>query len=121
MKATEKKNGGQRKGIGNLLTSSLQTLEQQDVSETRATWVFSSVVSEPDLAAAIPAPQVSKNKDGTETVVTIFINEDGKKVKRTQRIRRTVVKKKVDKVRCFWLVFHASSALIIDFLPPRNS
>lgn len=53
MKATEKKNGGQRKGIGNLLTSSLQTLEQQDVSETRATWVFSSVVSEPDLAAAM--------------------------------------------------------------------
>ncbi|KAM0715073.1 hypothetical protein Q7P37_009538 [Cladosporium fusiforme] len=49
---------------------------------------------EPDLATAIPAPQVSKNKDGTETVVTIFINEDGKKVKRTQRIRRTVVKKK---------------------------
>jgi len=49
---------------------------------------------EPDLATAIPAPQVSKNKDGTETVVTIFINEDGKKVKRTQRIRRTVIKKK---------------------------
>ena len=49
---------------------------------------------EPDLATAIPAPQVSKNKDGTETVVTIFINEDGKKVKRTQRIRRTIVKKK---------------------------
>ncbi|GAB7334441.1 hypothetical protein MBLNU13_g06444t1 [Cladosporium sp. NU13] len=49
---------------------------------------------EPDLATAIPAPQVSKNKDGTETVVTFFINEDGKKVKRTQRIRRTVVKKK---------------------------
>lgn len=49
---------------------------------------------EPDLAAAIPAPQVSKNKDGTETVVTFFINEDGKKVKRTQRIRRTIVKKK---------------------------
>jgi len=36
---------------------------------------------EPDLATAIPAPQVSKNKDGTETVVTIFINEDGKKSK----------------------------------------
>ncbi|KAM0705539.1 hypothetical protein Q7P35_006898 [Cladosporium inversicolor] len=49
---------------------------------------------EPDLATAIPAPQVSKNKDGTETVVTFFINEDGKKVKRTQRIRRTVIKKK---------------------------
>lgn len=48
----------------------------------------------PDLATALPAPQITKNKDGTETVVTIFFNEDGKKVKRTQRIRRTVVKKK---------------------------
>jgi translation initiation factor 3 subunit G len=50
--------------------------------------------SEPDLATAIPPPQVTKNKDGTETVVTVFINDDGKRVKRTQRIRRTVVKKK---------------------------
>lgn len=49
---------------------------------------------EPDLATSIPPPQISKNKDGTETVVTIFFNEDGKKVKRTQRIRRTVIKKK---------------------------
>lgn len=48
----------------------------------------------PDLASNIPAPQITKNKDGTETVVTIFINEEGKKVKRTQRIRRTVVKKR---------------------------
>lgn len=48
----------------------------------------------PDLATAIPAPQITKNKDGTETVVTVFINEDGKRVKRTQRIRRTVIKKK---------------------------
>ncbi|KAF2163944.1 hypothetical protein M409DRAFT_57050 [Zasmidium cellare ATCC 36951] len=48
----------------------------------------------PDLATALPAPQITKNKDGTETVVTIFYNEEGKKVKRTQRIRRTVVKKK---------------------------
>jgi translation initiation factor 3 subunit G len=47
-----------------------------------------------DLATAIPPPQITKNKDGTETIVTIFINEDGKRVKRTQRIRRTVVKKK---------------------------
>lgn len=49
---------------------------------------------EPDLATAIPPPQITKNKDGSETVVTIFFNEDGKRVKRTQRIRRTVVKKK---------------------------
>ena len=50
--------------------------------------------SEPDLATSVPPPQITKNKDGTETVVTVFINEDGKRVKRTQRIRRTVVKKR---------------------------
>jgi len=50
--------------------------------------------SEPDLATSIPAPQVTKNKDGSETIITVFINEDGKKVKRTQRIRRSVIKKK---------------------------
>lgn len=49
---------------------------------------------EPDLATALPPPQVTKNKDGTETVVTVFMNEDGKRTKRTQRIRRTIVKKK---------------------------
>ncbi|KAM3419966.1 Eukaryotic translation initiation factor 3 subunit G [Cercospora zeina] len=48
----------------------------------------------PDLSNAIPAPQVTKNKDGTETIVTFFINDEGKKVKRTQRIRRSVVKKR---------------------------
>ncbi|KXS93647.1 hypothetical protein AC578_4206 [Pseudocercospora eumusae] len=46
------------------------------------------------LTQNIPPPQITKNKDGTETIVTVFINEDGKKVKRTQRIRRTVVKKR---------------------------
>ncbi|KXT08620.1 hypothetical protein AC579_5968 [Pseudocercospora musae] len=46
------------------------------------------------LTQSIPPPQITKNKDGTETIVTVFINEDGKKVKRTQRIRRTVVKKR---------------------------
>ncbi|WPG99405.1 eukaryotic translation initiation factor 3 subunit g [Acrodontium crateriforme] len=50
--------------------------------------------SEPDLATAIPPPQITKNKDGTETIVTVFINEDGKRVKRTQRIKKTIVKKK---------------------------
>ncbi|TKA70843.1 Eukaryotic translation initiation factor 3 subunit G [Cryomyces minteri] len=49
-----------------------------------------------DLATALPAPQVTKNKDGTETITTYFIREDGKKVKRTQRIRKTVIKEKVN-------------------------
>lgn len=47
---------------------------------------------EPDLATALPAPQRTKNKDGTETIVTVFLNDDGKKVKRTQRIR-TITKR----------------------------
>jgi translation initiation factor 3 subunit G len=51
---------------------------------------------EPDLAAALPAPQHTKNKDGSETIVTIFLNDQGKKVKRTQRIR-TVVKRKYER------------------------
>ncbi|KAF1353833.1 translation initiation factor 3, subunit G [Delphinella strobiligena] len=51
---------------------------------------------EADLASAIPAPQRTKNKDGTETIVTIFLNEDGKKVKRTQRLR-TITKRIYEK------------------------
>jgi len=50
--------------------------------------------SEPqDLASSLPAPQISHNKDGTETIVTFFLNDEGQKVKRTQRIRRTVIKR----------------------------
>lgn len=49
---------------------------------------------EPDLATAVPPPHITKNKDGTETIVTVTFNEEGKRVKRTQRIRRTVIKKK---------------------------
>ena len=62
------------------------------MAATRTDWADD--VEGPDLAASIPPPQVTRNKDGTETVVTIFINEDGKRVKRTQRIKRTVIKKK---------------------------
>jgi translation initiation factor 3 subunit G len=58
---------------------------------TRTDWAEDD---EPDLATTVPPPQITKNKDGTETIVTISINEEGKRVKRTQRIRRTVVKKK---------------------------
>ena len=37
------------------------------------------------------APHVIKNKDGTETFVTFSIRDDGKKVKISRRIRKTVV------------------------------
>lgn len=51
---------------------------------------------EPDLATALPQPTRTKNKDGSETIVTIFLNDDGKKVKRTQRIR-TITKRIYEK------------------------
>lgn len=44
----------------------------------------------------LPAPQITKNKDGTETIVMWHIREDGKKVKTTRRIKKTVVKQVVD-------------------------
>ncbi|KAL1638945.1 translation initiation factor eIF3 subunit g [Diplodia intermedia] len=45
---------------------------------------------------ALPAPQVVKNKDGTETIITYYIREDGKKIKTTRRIKKTVVKQVVN-------------------------
>jgi translation initiation factor 3 subunit G len=39
---------------------------------------------------------VTKNKDGTETIVSYRINEDGKKVKTTRRIKKTVIKQVVN-------------------------
>lgn len=45
---------------------------------------------EDESAVSLPAPQITKNKDGTETIVTWFLGEDGKKVKTTRKIRKTV-------------------------------
>ena len=39
---------------------------------------------------------MTKNKDGTETIVSYRINEDGKKVKTTRRIKKTVIKQVVN-------------------------
>ncbi|KAK2759353.1 translation initiation factor eIF3 subunit g [Arachnomyces sp. PD_36] len=49
-----------------------------------------------DDASALPAQQVSTNKDGTKTVTSYRFNDDGKKVKTTRRIRTTVVKEHVN-------------------------
>src|ERR1700712_4641601 len=49
-----------------------------------------------DSTLTLPQPQITKNKDGTETIVSYRINEDGKKVKTTRRIRKTVVKQVVN-------------------------
>ncbi|KAF2662423.1 eIF-3 RNA-binding subunit [Lophiostoma macrostomum CBS 122681] len=40
----------------------------------------------------LPQQSITKNKDGTETIVTYSIREDGKKIKTTRRIKKTTVK-----------------------------
>lgn len=51
---------------------------------------------EDEDSLALPAPSITKNKDGSETIVTYSIREDGKKVKTTRRIKKTVVKQVVN-------------------------
>ncbi|KAJ9635981.1 translation initiation factor eIF3 subunit g [Coniosporium tulheliwenetii] len=49
-----------------------------------------------DLTLDLPQTQIIKNKDGTETIISYKIREDGKRVKTTQRIKRTVIKRTVN-------------------------
>lgn len=51
---------------------------------------------EDEDSLALPQQQITKNKDGTETIVTWSIREDGKKVKTMRRIKKTVVKQVVN-------------------------
>ncbi|KAL1982707.1 hypothetical protein VTN96DRAFT_958 [Rasamsonia emersonii] len=59
----------------------------------RADWADDEEFDDP---SALPAQQVTTNKDGTKTVVSYRFNDDGKKVKVTRRIRTTVVKEHVN-------------------------
>jgi translation initiation factor 3 subunit G len=40
----------------------------------------------------LPSPTVTKNRDGSETITTYTLREDGKKIKTTRRIKKTTVK-----------------------------
>lgn len=51
---------------------------------------------EDEDSLALPQQQIIKNKDGTETIVTYSIRDDGKKVKTTRRIKKTVIKTSVN-------------------------
>ena len=44
----------------------------------------------------LPQPTTTTNKDGTKTIITWRLNDDGKKVKTTRRIRFTTVKEVVN-------------------------
>jgi translation initiation factor 3 subunit G len=45
---------------------------------------------------SLPQTQITKNKDGTESIISYHIDDAGKKVKTTRRIRKTVVKQIVN-------------------------
>lgn len=47
---------------------------------------------EDEDSLVLPQQQIIKNKDGTETIITYSIRDDGKKVKTTRRIKKTVNK-----------------------------
>jgi len=49
-----------------------------------------------DTTNELPPQQITTNKDGTKTIVSYRLNDDGKKVKTTRRIRTTVVKEVVN-------------------------
>ncbi|KAL8734437.1 MAG: hypothetical protein Q9181_003194 [Wetmoreana brouardii] len=65
---------------------------------------MSKIANRPDWAddeefddpTALPAQQISTNKDGTKTIITYAFNDAGKKVKTTRRIRTTVVRETVN-------------------------
>lgn len=51
---------------------------------------------EDEESLPLPPPQVTKNKDGTETIISYRIDEAGRKIKTTRRIRKTVIKQVVN-------------------------
>jgi translation initiation factor 3 subunit G len=51
---------------------------------------------EGEETVALPKDTITKNKDGTETIITYHINEKGQKIKTTRRIRKTTIRTTVN-------------------------
>ncbi|OAQ95821.1 hypothetical protein LLEC1_05081 [Akanthomyces lecanii] len=65
-----------------------------------------------ETSTELPAPQTIANKDGTKTIITYRINDDGQKVKTTRRIRYITHTEKVNPRvadRKSWAKFGASA------------
>ncbi|ATY64373.1 eukaryotic translation initiation factor subunit 4 [Cordyceps militaris] len=65
-----------------------------------------------ETSTELPAPQTIANKDGTKTIITYRINDDGQKVKTTRRIRFITHTEKVNPRvadRKSWAKFGASA------------
>lgn len=59
-------------------------------------WADDEDLEDPVTSSELPPQQITTNKDGTKTITSWRINDDGKKVKTTRRIRTTVVKEVVN-------------------------
>lgn len=64
-----------------------------DANKNRADWADDEEFDDP---SALPAQQVTANKDGTKTVVSYRFNDEGKKVKVTRRIKTNVIREHVN-------------------------
>lgn len=63
------------------------------VSKTQATRDWAADEDEDEV---LPAPRTVKNKDGTETQISYYLNDAGKKVKMTRIVKRTTVRHEVN-------------------------
>lgn len=63
------------------------------IQRAAADWADDEEFDDP---SALPPQQVINNPDGTKTVITYRLNDDGKKVKTTRKIRTTIVKEHVN-------------------------
>jgi translation initiation factor 3 subunit G len=66
---------------------------QTNFSNRRTDWAEDG---DEDETPSLPPPEIIKNSNGTETHITYRLREDGKKVKTTRIIRRTVIKATVN-------------------------
>jgi len=63
---------------------------------SRPDWADDEELDDTTVEQSLPADTITTNKDGTKTVITWRLNEDGKKVKTTRRIRFTTHKEVVN-------------------------
>jgi translation initiation factor 3 subunit G len=62
-------------------------------TKTTRDWADDEDVEE---AVTLPKDTITKNKDGTETIITYHINDKGQKIKTTRRIRKTTIRTTVN-------------------------
>ncbi|KAI5777760.1 eukaryotic translation initiation factor 3 subunit G-domain-containing protein [Geopyxis carbonaria] len=64
-----------------------------DLASSRANWADDEEFDDP---SALPPQQIVSNADGTKTIITYRLNDAGKKIKTSRKIRTTVVKEHVN-------------------------